>query len=1024
MAPSPVWDSTLHRQALVDYAMDARVAYDGTELAVLGEPLIAADPSGSLRQSVRLQWMDGRAFDPAQPVTITVDGTTVDHRADVVHDASVRYLVPEVSAPTPARIRLDDLDLAVDVTLTPQRHWQIHLVHHSHLDIGYTDPQHLVREQHLGYLDSVLQLARDTDGLSEDAKFRWSEEALFSVVDWLDSRPVADQEAFVALVKQGRISLSAMPFNLHTEMCSTDELHELLRPALELKNRFGLDFDVAMQTDVPGQVVGLPDALAGLGVKFLSVAHNWAGRSDPDHTGELTLPRLFRWEGPEGGAVVVWRTDTPHGLAYMEGPTVGFHEDYATVADLFPAYLSSLGKRPYPMAPGSVMGWLDRTEADREPYPHDVLHLRVLGRWSDNAGPSRSASDVVEEWNARWAFPHLRVSTNEDFYADAVERIGELETHTGDWNDWWAHGVGAAAAPVALGRRAQSELADAQTLAVAARWLGASVPEDSALVDPTDGYAQLALWDEHTWGAADSWRDADEGHTSGTSQWYWKVARAYEALDHARLGLHTANAALASHLVAAADRAASLYVFNASGALRSGGVRVFVPASTVALDDVIEVTDARTGAVLPYDVRTEESGARALGRYLRIWVTDVPAVGYVRLDLAVSTTPDSAAGWVADPTSTVLENDHLRVELDLSRSAVASIVDKSRDLELVNTGAAVGFNAYVYDRYATAGHLNHNSSKFADAGNLALLSERSVAGPAAVVESVVTAYERRVVTESRVDGARWLRTTYSLPHASSRLDITNRLSKASTSEKESAFFAFPFATASSSPVVLQESAGGLSGPGAARVPGGAQYMTAIRHWVSIADGERAVAWATADAPLVEVGHLALPYVPFPNTMTVDEPATIYSWVHNNIWDTNFPVEQSFETDFRYSVTAGDGDAPSLAAATASALVQPLRPVLTQRQDGSRPQESAGLVEIDDPRVRLVGLTEHTAGAVVVRLQSVAPEGVTTTVRFPTGIRAVEECTYLGVPVGPAALDGDTVTLTFRGAGARALLVTI
>ncbi|MEU5852428.1 hypothetical protein [Saccharopolyspora shandongensis] len=44
----------------------------------------------------------------------------------------------------------------------------------------------------------------------------------------------------------------------------------------------------------------------------------------------------------------------------------------------------------------------------------------------------------------------------------------------------------------------------------------------------------------------------------------------------------------------------------------------------------------------------------------------------------------------------------------------------------------------------------------------------------------------------------------------------------------------------------------------------------------------------ADAPLVRFGNIALPYAPFPKTLPQDEAATIFSWVHNNLWDTDFP----------------------------------------------------------------------------------------------------------------------------------------
>src|SRR4029077_13355013 len=128
---------------------------------------------------------------------------------------------------------------------------------------------------------------------------------------------------------EGSIELTAMPFNVHTELCSTDELHEMLRDARDLRDRWGIQPLVAMQTDIPGAVAGLPDALSDVGVRYLSVAQNWAGRSVPHLVGGQDLPRLFRWRGRSGRDVLVWMTDTPHGLAYMEGQLLGFHESVA-----------------------------------------------------------------------------------------------------------------------------------------------------------------------------------------------------------------------------------------------------------------------------------------------------------------------------------------------------------------------------------------------------------------------------------------------------------------------------------------------------------------------------------------------------------------------------------------------------------------------------------------------------------------------------------------------------------------------
>ena len=81
-----------------------------------------------------------------------------------------------------------------------------------------------------------------------------------------------------------------------------------------------------MQTDVPGAPPGLALVLADAGVRYLSVAHNWAGRAAPYLTGGEALPRAFFWGTRSGKRVLVWHTDSPHGVAYLEGNLLGLAE--------------------------------------------------------------------------------------------------------------------------------------------------------------------------------------------------------------------------------------------------------------------------------------------------------------------------------------------------------------------------------------------------------------------------------------------------------------------------------------------------------------------------------------------------------------------------------------------------------------------------------------------------------------------------------------------------------------------------
>ncbi|WP_419999216.1 alpha-mannosidase [Streptomyces boninensis] len=1037
------WDNDRIRDSLRSSVVSAEGSVNGAALRLTVEPLLrrAADGDGLL-QSLRVEAVNGSSL-PGELVVRTESGSAIPAERIAGPGGSVRLLLPAVD--TAQRIKVN----GIDVTLTPQREWTIHLVHHSHLDIGYTDPQGRVLAEHLSFLDSCLELTQATDDWEPESRFRWCVESLWSFQQWADARPAEQVAEFVRRVKEGRIELTAMPFNLHTETCSTDELHELLRLARQVKDEHGVDFTAAMQTDVPGSVVGLIDALSDAGVKYLSVAHNWAGRSVPHLVGGEKLPRLFRWRAPSGKSLLVWVTDTPHGLAYMEGPLLGFDTNYADVDDLLPAYLTSLASNPYPYR-GGIFGWaMDQEEVKREPYPWDVLHLRVQGKFGDNAPPRRIIADTVRRWNETWAYPQLRLSRNEDFFTDAEARLGEqIQTFEGDWTDWWVDGVGSGAHPLSLARTAQSVVADAQTLGTFAGVLGAEGAADDSR-DSFGVYEAVSLFDEHTWGAGDPWTHGDHGGHSGEQQWHWKYGQALRAHDDGNALLNRASARLGQRLSRAAGAAASYHVVNTCSWARTDVVRIFLPESSVDLDQPVAVTDARTGERLAHEEEAQVNDEhRDAGRFLVVRVDDVPAAGSVRLDItpteaadggdADTTVVKAATGWnptggtetedpaetaaeaYAHPNPTVLENDHLTVRVDLARACIASITDKATGRELVRADAIAGFNAYIHDSYTTAGAFNHNSSRTTASDRLEHLGNRAVAPPAALIARRSTATAEILTYETRPAGANRLRTTLTLPHGVGRLDIENRLDKDATLGKESAYFAFPFAL--EEPTVRMEASGGVTGTGLPVVPGSALHMRAVRRWVTAASGDFAVAWSTQDAPLVQFGNIALPYAPFPKTMGHDEPATVFSWIHNNLWDTNFPSQQAFEFTFRYSVACGPAaDAAGLGARTSAGFSRPLHAVRARAAAAADAPATHGFCSLGDPRVRLVGATTTASGGVLLRLQSFAEEPVDCPVRAGFPVAAAHQADLLGGPQQELAHTDGEVTVTTPALGTTAVL---
>ncbi|HVK23147.1 MAG TPA: hypothetical protein VM677_17460 [Actinokineospora sp.] len=998
------WDKA--RAALRDRS-GWRVQFGDRVVRVIAEPLLRRAEGGGLEQSIR--------FDAdivlTQAHVRAPAGVSLVAGTEPV-GGGLRVFVPEVSEPTEVEVVLPEISAAaVAITLRPVRHWEVHLVHHSHLDIGYTDPQGRVVAEHLSYLDSALRLVKETDDWSDDARFRWTVESLWSFDQWADGRPAEVVADFVERVREGRIELTALPFNLNTEACSTDELHELLRIAKDVKARHGVPITTAMQTDVPGCVGGLVDVLAANGVRYLSVAHNWAGRSVPHLTGGQDVPRLFWWRSLGGERILVWVTDTPHGLAYMEGPMLGFDTSYESVEDLLPAYLQALATQPYPFD-GTMFGFpAADTPLHREPYDGDILHLRVQGHFGDNAPPRRIMSQTVRQWNEKWAYPHLRLSTNHEFFVAAEQRLGDrVPEFTGDWNNWWADGVGSGARPVQLVRHAQGALADAQTISTVAGLLGA----DEAAKDTHDAravYLDASLFDEHTWGAADPWTHGDDHHHSGDEQWHWKYHTATAAHDGARALKTTALSRLAQRLGLGTDALASLYVVNTAGVERGGVVRAFLPESMVPVETPLTARDARTKEILPLTESPQVNPThREAGRFLHVAVAGVPPVGLVRVDLTAAAGPVPApevSTWGAP----VLENDRMRVEVDLASASIGSIVAKDTGTELVRADASFGFNAYVYDEYGSAAGLNHQSGFLEAAPNLALLGKRSLARPAALVELGRDAVRRWLTYEAWCAGSRVL-TTLSLEHDGDRLEITNRLHKAPTMAKESGYFAFPFA--GDDPVVRYDTSASVAGTDLPQVPGGARHMVGIRHWVALhADGV-AIAWTTQDVPLVEFGDIALPYAPFPPTAPAVEPSTVYSWAHNNLWDTNFPSQQGMEMSFRYSVSATAATSPeqacAVAAARALAHSQPLAHAFGTEHGRVREPELQ-FVTLSDDRVRLVGLTTPEPGSVLVRLQSVADTTVRCAVRLAGPVLSAELANYLGDPAGYAEFVEGTAHVT-------------
>lgn len=701
--------------------------------------IIAVDPTVLL---IRREDTPAQEEALAQLVDLTLrhDGAPVDATVHVHWDGGhaaeplgrvaagggrYRCAVPALREPADVRIVVEAEGLApAERTMrwTPPRRWEVHLVHISRHDWGYTDlPSNVWLEQDR-IIETALRYCDETDGWPEETRFRYTVEQGWSALHFLESHPEQAGE-LIRRVKEGRIELTALYANETTELCGHEELVRLLYPSFALRRAYGVPIRTAMHDDIPGMAWGLALVLAAAGVAYfvpgLPTYFSWGGREEHDFWDERAIfprgePGFFRWEAPDGARVLCWYSKMWQAL--IDSPE-GF--------DRIATYLTRLQEQDYPI--GSV-------------------RIGVNGGGRDNAHPSLRYAILARQWNETYAYPRLIMSSNAAFFDAAAAQLGpDVPVFRGDLpNTDYTVGATSTALETAVNRVTHDHLTAAEKFAtLAAQVTNYRYPR--AHLDRA--YRSLLLFDDHTWGLHSIYGPAQSGNLAE------KKAEAYRAAALAHDVVSKSLNRIADE-VALPDEGYHLLVFNplnweraepvrhqmlqnqpsglplswtrrsrdgeqAPGAMRSGAAigRDLADVPAGVLDHPFDLVDTETGTSVPHQIVTLESprDARpdAARRYaygyvdararaeIRFVAAGVPALGYKTYRLVPhDATPAArpAPGVSVEPHA--LENRFYRIELDPRRGTVARIYDKELGRELVDE-AAHEFNEVVGRHPAT-----------------------------------------------------------------------------------------------------------------------------------------------------------------------------------------------------------------------------------------------------------------------------------------------------------------------------------
>ncbi len=362
--------------------------------------------------------------------------------------------------------------------LPVERKWEIHLIHQTHLDIGYTHTQVDILERQVQSLRDALKYIDETKNYPPEARFKFHPEGMWAVEEFLRRATPEEKAAFVKAAKDRDIHIDVLYAQAMTGMYSDEELFELMGSAIRFGREHGIVVDSAMQTDVPGYTWGLVPVLAKCGIKYMTMGPNCGHR-----VGRLYEwgEKPFWWESPSGKErVLCYLADT--GYHQFHGKQLGHR---ISEAEIF--YILD-GKDHIP-----------RTDTPRV-FPLDLIPIRY-GIEGDNGRPNRVVSDVVKEWNEKFYYPKLILSRNSDFMAELEKRYGDqFPIIRGDYTPYWEDGAASTSEATGINRRSKMMLPALEAN------LAANDPQKYRdKLDVIDAiWTDIIMYDEHTWGAFNS----------------------------------------------------------------------------------------------------------------------------------------------------------------------------------------------------------------------------------------------------------------------------------------------------------------------------------------------------------------------------------------------------------------------------------------------------------------------------------------------------------------------------------------
>jgi len=732
----------------------------------------------------------------------------------------------------------------------PSKIKTIYLVQHTHTDIGYTKPQTEILAEHIRYIDYAVEYCELTDNYPDDAKFRWTCEAAWPVMEYLQTRPKEQVDKFLKYVKEGRIEVTGMFFNM-SEMADENSLRTFLEPILEFKKR-GIPVTTAMQNDVNGIAWCLADYMPDLGIKYFTMGENGDRALIP-----FDRPTVYKWESPSGKQVYSYRADH-----YHTGNFWGIHNVNAdSIAPAIFSYLNDL---------------------ENKGYPFDAISVQYSGYHTDNSPPSMHECDLIRDWNDKHETPKLRSATIHEFMDYITGKYADqLPVYRVAYPDWWTDGFGSAARETAAARKTQSDMTTIQGL------LSMAVLKDKIIPQQVPDkirniHENLLFYDEHTYGSAES--ISNPTGENSEIQWAEKSSYVWDALKNTQLMYETSIGLLQPDLLR--GEYPTVTFFNTLNWMRSGVIELYIDHEIIPRNRLFKIVD-QTGR----ELLTQPLRSRNEGTYYAVYAENIPPMGYktYRIITGKDDRPE------LPPTSidnNILENDYFKLVFDSRTGSIKSLFDKKLQLEIVDMKSPWQLGAFVYE---TLGNREQMSKyTLTDYNRTGLTDVHINAGiNGSIYQSVMIEGKSGCCDEKSA-----VKIEIRLFHQEKRIELVYDVKKLPITDPDGIYVAFPFKLDNAK--LYFDVQGGVVSAGENQLEGTASDWNTVQNFVAARNNKAQFVVGSNLSPLFQLGGIRTGL--YQRKKTYDLPH-VYSWVTNNYWTTNFRASQEGELKWSYYLTS-------------------------------------------------------------------------------------------------------------------------